>query len=176
VTGRIRRFGRGVLNDVGERMVGQLAEGLGGERVPVPAAIVEGVAEDDTPPVSVIPPPPGAPGCLPLEPVEVVAVVEVEMLETELADPFDAVKPDDDELAPSPDVAAPDPGPVPEPQPEPDLSKVGASAGTGSAARSVAPATAASTTTSSTARRVGPVLIGIAVLWLLKKLLSRSKR
>lgn len=155
LSGRIARFRRGALHDVGERLVAQLAEGLGGALVTVPEgplasdevedAIDEEEAMDETPPVPVIPPPPGAPEGAPPESDEVeVAVVEVEMIETELGDPFEAVEPDDADLDPTPSVDA----------------------------LAADPATAP---TSSTAKKVGPVLIAIALVWLLKKLLSRSK-
>jgi hypothetical protein len=96
---------------------------------------------------------------------EEVEVVEVEMVETDLGDPFEAVEPDATGLEPEPPAAVEAPL-IPGDEPT--------AAGTANAARPVTPAQAAAPAP-STARKVGPVVAAIAVLWLLKKLLSRSK-
>jgi carbon monoxide dehydrogenase subunit G len=146
VNGRIARFGPGVLRDVGERMVGQLAASFGGELVEVPVrapAAAEGWDDE-----------------IEVAEAEVVEaeVADVEVADVELGDAFEAVEPDDADLEPVPTI----PDPVLEPEPAPAVPRP--EVARPEVARPPSPG-----------RKVAPVLAAIAVLWVLKKLLTRAK-
>jgi uncharacterized protein len=145
VTGRVAQFGRGVLADVSAKLLDQFV-----------AELEKTVLVDEP------------------EPVEAV--------EVELEDPIAAVQPDADEpelvVDPAPDapvllpaeraddaaMAAAAPVDAPE---KPAIRKIDAP--------EAKPVDLLDAAGSPVARRVGPVLAGIAVLWLIKKLLTRNK-
>jgi carbon monoxide dehydrogenase subunit G len=145
VTGRVAQFGRGVLADVSARLLDQFVDNL--EKTVLVDEPVEAVAVELEDPIDAVSPDPGDPA-LPVEP--------------ELADDAPSAPtpaPDAPIVTPVPAAAtSPKPGGVrridsPEPEPVDLLGAAG----------------------SPVARRVGPVLGVIAIVWLLKKLLSRSK-
>ncbi len=154
VTGRVAQFGRGVLADVSAKLLDQFV-----------AELEKTVLVDEP------------------EPVEAVDV--------ELEDPIEAVQPDGDEPAvpaadPEPELVV-DPAPdapvlvpaeraddvemsVPAPVDAPDkpaIRKIDSPEAT--------PVDLLDAAGSPVARRVGPILAGLAVLWILKKLLTRNK-
>ncbi len=163
VTGRVAQFGRGVLADVSAKLLDQFVENLE-KTVLVDEPVVE-----------------------PTEAVEV-----------KLEDPIEAVQPDDGE--PPPVNIELDQDPIP-PPPRPAAAKK-APAKKAAAAKKAAPAKVVAPSAapgaerpavrkidspepqpvdllgaagSPVARRVGPVLAAVAIIWILKKLLSRSK-
>jgi len=152
ITGRVAQFGRGVLADVSAKLLDQFV-----------ADLEKTVLAD--------------------EPVEAV--------EVELEDPIEAVQPDAEERS----VPALDPEPELVVDPAPDAPEVRPAgrvddaemvppkpeaAGGRPAVRKIdspeaKPVDLLDAAGSPVARRVGPILAGIAVLWILKKLLTRNK-
>ncbi len=153
VTGRVAQFGRGVLADVSAKLLDQFVDNL------------EKTVLVDEPVV---------------EPVEAV--------EVELEDPIEAVQPDPGE-PPTPDVEL-EQDPIPT-RPRPARAKAAEKPAVVEAPKATPPADKPAVRTidhpepepvdligaagSPVARRVGPVLAVIAIAWVLKKLLSRSK-
>lgn len=145
ITGRVAQFGRGVLADVSAKLLDQFVENL------------ETTVLVDQP---------------------------AEAVEVELQDPIEAVQPDAGEpeapAAPELEDTAPTPAPdAPVVTPEPAV----AAAPTPDARPAVRtidhpepePVDLIETAGAPVARRVGPVLAVVAILWVLKKLLSRSQ-
>jgi carbon monoxide dehydrogenase subunit G len=156
ITGRVAQFGRGVLADVSAKLLDQFV-----------ADLEKTVLVDDG------------------------ESVPVEAVDVELEDPIEAVQPDADEPVipdadPEPeDVVAPAPdAPVVEPAlPVEDVAMAQPApvdAPERAAVRKIdspeaKPVDLLDAAGSPVAKRVGPVLAAIAVVWLLKKLLSRNK-
>lgn len=151
ITGRVAQFGRGVLADVSAKLLDQFVDNL------------ETTVLVDEP-----------------------ALEPVEAMEVELEDPIEAVQPDPGEPGVVDAEPAPETDSVPAPAPAPDAPIVSAEP-VAPAATSARPAVRKidspepepvdllEAAGSPVARRVGPVLAVIAILWVLKKLLSRSK-
>jgi uncharacterized protein len=101
------------------------------------------------------------------------AAAPVEAVDVELDDPLEAVQPDPDE----PVVPAADPEPELEVSPAPDAPVVRPDQPTVRKIDSPEPTPVDLLDTAGTpvAKRVGPVLLAIAALWILKKLLTRNK-
>jgi carbon monoxide dehydrogenase subunit G len=172
VTGRVAQFGRGVLADVSARLLDQFVDNL------------EKTVLVDEPTVA------------PVEAVEVELEDPIEAVQPDAGDsaPAAAVL-DQDPIPPPPQPkkAKPKPAKVPdakmavaepEPTPAPDAPIVtpvpSAAASPKSGVRKIdspepEPVDLLGAAGSPVARRVGPVLAVIAIAWLLKKLLSRSK-
>jgi hypothetical protein len=91
----------------------------------------------------------------------------VEAVEVELEDVIEAVQPDAGEPEPPAEPVLEDSAPSPAPEP-PAVRKIDHP--------EPEPVDLISTAGSPVARRVGPVLAIVALVWILKKLLSRSKR
>jgi carbon monoxide dehydrogenase subunit G len=170
VTGRVAQFGRGVLADVSAKLLDQFVENL------------EKTVLVDEP-----------------------AVEPTEAVDVELADPIEAVQPDDGEPPPvnlelDQDPIAPAPAkkaPAKKAAAAKKAAPAKPAAATTKAAAPVAAPSAApgaerpavrkidspepepvdllGAAGSPVARRVGPVLAAVAIIWVLKKLLSRSK-
>lgn len=146
VTGRVAQFGRGVLVDVSAKLLDQFVDNL--EKT---------VLIDEPSPAP------------------------VEAVDMELADEFEAVQPDPGE----PELVDAEPDPVPAPAPDAPIVSAEPAAAPAAAPERPAvrkidapepePVDLLGAAGSPVARRVGPVLAVIAILWLLKKLLSRSK-
>jgi len=160
VTGRVAQFGRGVLADVSAKLLDQFVDNLEKTVLVAEPAAADAVDAGTMP----------VPGAEDVPPVEAVDV--------ELQDPMEAVRPDADELdAPPKPVAAvaraaapltePAPGVDPAVAERPAVRKIDSPEPT--------PVDLLSAAGSPVARRVGPVLAVVAVAWVLKKLLSRSR-
>jgi carbon monoxide dehydrogenase subunit G len=159
ITGRVAQFGRGVLADVSAKLLDQFV-----------ANLESTVLVDE---------PTGAPA----QPAEA--------LEVQLEDPIEAVQPDPGE----PDVPSPDPEPEQVVDPAPDAPIVEPAEKVDDVAMAqpapveapekpavrkidspeAKPVDLLDAAGSPVAKRVGPVLALIAVVWVLKKLLSRRK-
>ena len=151
VTGRVAQFGRGVLADVSAKLLGQFV-----------ADLEKTVLVD--------------------EPTEAV--------EIELEDPIEATQPDAEVPAvpasadPEPEISPAPDAPVVQPAEPVEGEVARATAPTGApdkpAVRKIdapeaKPVDLLGTAGTPVAKRVGPVLVAIAVLWVLKKLLTRKK-
>lgn len=162
VTGRVAQFGRGVLADVSAKLLDQFVENLEktvlvDEPLVDPVEAVEVELED---PIDAVLPDPGEPPTIELE---------QDPLPTRppkkpsAKQPADAAPVEDAEMKPAPPSA-----PVVTPPTErPAVRKIDSP--------EPEPVDLLGTAGSPVARRVGPVLAIIAIAWVVKKLLSRSK-
>jgi carbon monoxide dehydrogenase subunit G len=162
VTGRVAQFGRGVLADVSAKLLDQFVDNLEktvlvDEPLVDPVEAVEVELED---PIEAVLPDPGEPPTIELEQDPLPTRPPRKAAAKKAAD---AAPVEDAEMKPAPPSAPVVTPPTERPavrridSPEPE------------------PVDLLSTAGSPVARRVGPVLAIIAIAWVVKKLLSRSK-
>jgi len=153
VTGKVAQFGRGVLADVSTKLLGQFVDCL-------EKTVLSDAAPDE-----------------PSRAADQPAPADVE-----LGDPMDATSPDVSEMANAgPTVADAEPGPTDAPVAMPEavqLAEPPSATPVAAGPRRIdmpepTPVDLLSAAGSPVAKRVGPVLAVVAILWVLRKILSR---
>lgn len=194
ITGRVAQFGRGVLADVSAKLLDQFVESLeqmvaadgtgdaaAVETAPAKTAPAK-TAPAETAPAEVAKAPAKAPAKkaaakkaaakkAPVVTEEVIAKVPAATTEPAPEEPpttRNTSGPETTAAAPTPDASPAPVGPAPSAQPVPAVRRI--------ESPEPEPVNLLDAAGSPLAKRVGPILAAVAILWLLKRLLARRKR